>query len=559
MKRLLVLFIFLCAINFLSLNVNAQIGAGELANIDSLFLQWDNENSPGAAIGIVQDGKLIYTKGYGMANLEYKIPITPTTIFDIASISKQFTGFAISILLEQEKILFEDDIRQYIPELHDFGHTITINHLIHHTSGLRDWPGTLSLAGLRMDDVVSFDRILTMAFNQKELNFKPGSEYSYSNTGYNLLAELVQRVTGESFRKWTDINIFQPLEMTDTHFHDDHTEIVENKAYGYFIGDDGKFHADPNSLTALGSSSLYTTIYDLAKWVKNIDNPIVGGKSVIDLMFQQGILNNGDQISYAFGLTINKYRGLKRIQHSGGWASFSTYLVYFPEPHFSIIVLFNTPANSFGIAHDIADIYLEEYYMDSEIIQNETNKYKKPNVKQLERFTDNYWNEAGSYSRKIYLKNDTLMYFRGEGNENSLVPISNNEFQMLNVGVDLKVKFENKDNIKTMIVTIDDGDPIVSEAYDPASYSTSELMEFVGTFYSDELSTSYIFELQDDQLVAKHARLSNIYIKPIKKDMFSGDQWFFRNIKYERDENNQIIGMEVSNGRVRNLWFKKID
>ena len=553
MKKYFLLLI-LCSLSIISFG---QIEESQA--IDSIFTEWNKADAPGCALGIIKDGKLIYAKGYGMANLEYEIPITPTTIFDIASLSKQFTGFAVAKLLEQKQISLDDDIRQYIPELPDFGHTITIDHLLHHTSGIRDWPGTLALAGLRMDDVLSYDRILTMAFNQKELNFKPGSEYSYSNTGYNLLAELVQRVTGESFRKWTDNNIFKPLEMSNTHFHDDHTEIIKNKANGYYFDDDGKFHAAPNSLTAIGSSSLYTTIDDLAKWVKNMDNPIVGGKSVIDLMFQQGILNNGDQISYAFGLSIDKYHGLKRISHSGSWASFSTYLAYFPESQLSIIVLFNTPANSFRIAHDIADIYLEEYYTDSEIIKSETQVYKNLKVKQLEKFTADYWNEAGSYSRKIYVKNDTLRYFRGEGNESSLMPISNNEFQMLNVGVNLKVKFENKDKIPVMVVTIDEGDPIISEQYIPASYSKEQLIQFTGTFYSEELSTSYTIELHEDKLVAKHMRGSNIEFKPVKEDLFTGNQWYFSTIKFDRDDTHKIKGLLVSSGRVRNLLFKKVN
>ena len=257
-----------------------------------------------------------------MANLEHQVPITPTTVFDIASVSKQFAGMAISMLIERGDIALDDDVRKYVPELPDFGHTITIRHLVHHVSGLRDWPGTLAVAGWLMDDVISFDQILTLAYNQKDLNFEPGAEYSYSNTGFNVLAEVVARVSGETFREWTDSQIFKPLGMNDTHFHDDHTEVVPNKAYGYARDSEGNYHAVPNGLTALGSSSLYTTIDDLAKWVTNFETKNVGGEEVVERLFQRGVLNDGTQIGYAFGIGVGRYRGLRTYSHGGSWAAF---------------------------------------------------------------------------------------------------------------------------------------------------------------------------------------------------------------------------------------------
>ncbi|NIM98717.1 MAG: serine hydrolase, partial [candidate division Zixibacteria bacterium] len=329
--------------------------------VDKLFSFLNETDSPGIAVLAVRDGKVLLRKGYGLANLEHRVPITPETVFDIASISKQFCGMAISMLIEEGKISLEDDVRKYIPELPDFGQTITIDHLVHHISGIRDWGGTLGLAGWRMDDVISFEQILTMAFNQQGLNFKPGDEYTYSNTGYNLLAELVGRVTGKTFRQWTDENIFKPLGMKNTRFLDDHTEVIPNKAYGYSRSSDSKFSARLNGLTAIGSSSLYTTIDDLAQWVKNLDNPRVGGKAVLERMLIRGKLNSGRQTRYAFGLEIGTYRGLKTISHGGAWASFRTFLVHFPEQHFSVVTLLNfSPSNSTKAAYDVADIYLED-------------------------------------------------------------------------------------------------------------------------------------------------------------------------------------------------------
>ena len=285
-----------------------QTGSQADARVDELFTAFDRPDSPGAAVLVVRDSEVVYRKGFGQANLEHGVSITPSTVFDIASMSKQFAGMSIAMLVEAGRIDLEDDIRTYLPDLPDFGHTITVDHLLHHTSGIRDWPGTLAVAGWRMDDVISFEQILTMARNQQDLNFTPGAEYSYSNTGYNILAALVAQVSGQTFREWTHANLFQPLGMADTHFHDNHAEIVENRARGYARNADG-FQNLPNGLTALGSSSLYTTIDDLAKWIFNFDAGRVGGLSVIERMQQRGVLNDGEEIRYAFGQSVGEYRG----------------------------------------------------------------------------------------------------------------------------------------------------------------------------------------------------------------------------------------------------------
>ena len=327
--------------------------------VDSLFAEIDKETDPGAAVLVVRDGKVLLRRCYGLANLEYQEPVTPSTVFDVASLSKQFTGMTIAMLVEEGRISLKDDIRKYIPELPDFGHTITIDHLVHHTSGIRDWPGTLALAGSRMDDVITFDQILRMAYHQEALNFVPGSEYTYSNTGYNLLAEVVQRVSGKTFREWTHEHIFKPLGMTATHFQDNPSQVIPERANGYRRERDGEYLAVHDGLTAFGSSSLYTSIDDMGKWAMNLDNPRVGGKRMIERMFQQDTLNNGKKNAYAFGLVAGRFRGLEIMDHSGSWAAFNTFLLHFPRQNFSIVVLMNfSPADPGRIAYDIAGMYL---------------------------------------------------------------------------------------------------------------------------------------------------------------------------------------------------------
>ena len=331
------------------------------AKVDQLFAEWNKPDSPGAAIAVTRDGEIIYTQGYGTANLEYDIPITPTTIFDIASVSKQFATFAIATLAHDGKLSLDDDIRMHLPDVPDFGSTITIRHLLHHTSGLRDWVQSLVIAGVAMEDVISFKHILKMARHQKALNFEPGAAYLYSNTGYNLLAEIVERVTGDSFRDWTDTNIFKPLAMTNSHFHDDHQMILKNRAYSYQAVENGGFKHAVNNTTALGSSSLYSTVEDLAKWILNFDDTQIGEQAILDQMHQRGVLNNGEQISYALGLNIGEYRGLQTVGHSGSWRGFRSHLIRFPEQKFGVVILCNLDTfNPLGLTEKVADIYLAD-------------------------------------------------------------------------------------------------------------------------------------------------------------------------------------------------------
>lgn len=329
--------------------------------IDSLFGRWHRPDSPGAAVLVMEDGRVVHRAGYGMASLEHGVPVRPETVFDIASISKQFGAWAIAVLEAEGRLSLDDDVRRYIPELPDFGHTITLRHLVHHTSGLRDWPGTLSMAGWAWEDVLSFDQILRMAFRQRDLNFAPGEEFAYSNTGYNLMAEVVARVSGSSFREFMEQRLFGPLGMDRTHFHDDHREVVAHRAGSYAPGPDGRWRQVTNNLTALGSSSLFTTVDDLARWIEYLHEPDShpGVPDVTERMHERGVLNGGDTIAYAFGQNWDRWRGLRVASHGGSWAGFRTALHRYPDERLAIVVLANTAdMNPTALAREIAGLRL---------------------------------------------------------------------------------------------------------------------------------------------------------------------------------------------------------
>lgn len=317
--------------------------------IDELFSAY-NANTPGVAVAIVKDGQVTFKKGYGVANLEYGIPITPKTVFHIASVSKQFTAFSIYLLERQGKLSFEDDIRKYIPEMPDLGRPLKLKHLLAHTSGLRDQWALLTLAGWRMDDIITTEHVLSILRKQRELNFEPGTAFGYSNSGYTLLAEVVRRVSGLTLAEFTRKNIFDPLGMADTQFYDDFNKVVKNRAYSYEL--ENRIYQKKNlNYSNVGATSLLTTVEDLAKWTLNFETPVVGDAALLARFNAPSLLDNGEPVVYAViegetnyhakGQIVRNYRGVTLLNHGGHDAGFRAYLVRFPESRLSVITLSN--------------------------------------------------------------------------------------------------------------------------------------------------------------------------------------------------------------------------
>ncbi len=311
-------------------------------------------------MAVVQNGEVVQSRGYGLAQMEYEIPIEPSSVFHVASVSKQFTAFAVLMLAAEGRLSLDENIRVYLPELPDYGHTITIRHLLHHTSGLRDQWSLLAMAGWRMDDVITRDQILRLVVRQRELNFEPGTEYLYSNTGFTLLAEIVERVTGQLFRAWTEQHIFAPLGMESTHFHDDHRTIVPNRAYSYQSDPAGGFKKAVLSYANVGATSLFTTLDDLTKWAANFETGDIGGPDIVRRMRSRGVLNNGDTLDYAMGQAIGSYRGLLALYHAGADAGYRAYLLRFPLHRLSVVVMANLASIDAGrLARQVAELYLD--------------------------------------------------------------------------------------------------------------------------------------------------------------------------------------------------------
>ncbi len=418
MKKLLSLSIFF----FLSAATIAQTNDEASRKVDSLFASY-NSQTPGAAVAIVKDGKVIFKKGYGMADLDHNIPISPQTVFNIASVSKQFTAFAIYLLENDGKLSFDDDIRKFIPEMPGYGTPIKIRHLLAHTSGLRDQAALLAMAGWRFADIATTEQILTLIARQKGLNFTPGTVFNYSNTGYTLLAEIVQRITGKSFVEYTNEQIFRPLGMINTQFCDNYESVVKNKAESYERINNVYYHK-PLNVSNPGPSNLLTTVEDLAKWILNFEHPIVGNAKLIKAYNEPSYFDNGtrvvlrvigeDTIFHAKGQNLSHYKGVSMITHGGHAAAFRTFMGRFPQQRLAIIALSNDEHNERLQARwQIADFYIKDHLKEEKVnaspAQAEAAKPAASFPDNLINFEGEYFNEELNTSYTFKTKDNKLI------------------------------------------------------------------------------------------------------------------------------------------------------
>lgn len=329
------------------------------AAIDSIFARFQQPEMPGCVLGVIKNGDLIYQRGYGMANLDYNIPNSPQMVYYVGSVSKQFTAATILLMAQRGLISLDDPVRKYFPELPEYNKPLTIRHLVHHTGGVRDIYTLMALAGIGMQDVLSERRALGLITSQKELNFDPGADYLYSNSGYYLLALLVKRVTGKSLREYADEVLFQPLGMTNTHFHDEPEHIFKNRAFAYSPTRDGYRIDYLLHFDKVGAGGLYTTLADLAKWDRNFYDARVGGPDFVRGMVSRGVLTRGDTLTYAFGVQVDDYRGLNTVRHAGALMGFRADYVRFPEHRLSLMTLCNaSDAGPATLNNRVAELYL---------------------------------------------------------------------------------------------------------------------------------------------------------------------------------------------------------
>jgi CubicO group peptidase (beta-lactamase class C family) len=525
--------------------------------LDWLVTQRVPADAPGLALAVVQDGRVVFERGWGLASLEYGVPITPSTVFHVASVSKQFTAFAITLLAQQGKLSVDDELRKHLPEIHDFGKPITLRHLLYHTSGLRDQWDLLVLAGWRLDDVITQEDILTLLRRQRELNFAPGDEHLYCNSGYTLLAEVVGRVSGKPFVEFTRDTMFRPLGMTNTHFHLDHERVVPNMAYSYSPRSGGGYGKSVLSYANVGATSLFTTVEDLARWIANFEDAKVGGPEVRRQMQEKGKLNSGTEIDYGFGLVIGELRQARTISHGGADAGYRSYLLWLPEHHLGVALLSNLGTMDVGgLAQMAAEVFLQ-----GKLAPLPTRTQPDPQAKPaypvlstlLERYAGRYRGGSGRVI-SIVREGDRLSGDISAGTMQTLTPTGEHEFLVAETKA--RVVFAKLDSGKAAQYTVElDGERRVYQRLDAADEVPPTLPDYIGRYRSDELDMSCAVQVDEGRLVVLHRRHGEIPLRPVARDRFSGSN--LGALQFERDSGGKITGFKLTTGRVRDLRFER--
>jgi CubicO group peptidase (beta-lactamase class C family) len=531
------------------------------AQVDALFSAWDKPTSPGCAIAVMQGGKIVYEHGYGMADLDHDIPITPDTVFHVASVSKQFTAGSILLLAAEGKLNVDDPVRKYLPEVPDFGTPVTLRQLANHTSGMRDQWNLLQLAGWRYSlDLITDEDVMSVIARQKGLNFKPGSEYLYSNAGFTLLAQVVKKVSGKSIREFTTERIFTPLGMSRTHFRDDHAEIVKGMAYGY-VPKNGTFALANTQFDTTGATSLLTTVRDLVKWDENFYAPKVGTAAIWAQAQQSAVLTSGAKTGYGFGLWAGDYRGQPFVYHSGSDAGYRADLIRFPKQHFSVAALCNLSTSAPGnLTRGIADIYLAKELRPKDA----DDVYIALADDQLAPTAGLYVNPNEDQPLRVYMDGHKLMATFSpapDAKTYELKALGKNRFRPQGLPQILEMTAASGSAPAHIKVVFND--PVTVPQTFTQSAATGAfglggraLADFTGRYHSDEIDATYTVAVDGDHLTISTLKRHPTRLYPASVDLFDSD---FAKMRFTRDKAGKVTGVVFNTGRIRNFPLIKIN
>ena len=545
--------------------------ASELASkVDAIFSARSKPGVPGCAVGVYRAGEVLFSRGYGLANLEHDLPIKTDSVFDIASIAKQFTAMAILLLEREGKISLDDDIRKYVPEVPDYGRPIRLHHLLHHTSGLRDYVGLLGLAGLG-NDVVKDEDLLFVLHQQKAPNFSAGTEWQYSNTGYFLLALVVKRVTGMKFSAFAKEYIFDPLGMKHTMILDDHEAVVRDRATGYVLRKEARgFRTAISRWEHAGASRLATTVDDLARWDANFYEPVVGDRTTIEKLRTPGKLDDGKPLDYALGLFAETVNGRHVEQHTGETGGYVSDLIRFPTERLTVACLCNLEGDAktapWDLAPAVADLFLParatpDASTGTPAAAGDAAPPKKPEYKpsaaELEEIVGSYYDPITFMVRTLAVEHgQVLVGFQLEpgGTTRTYAPESPRTFALPGEAARFVFEPPTRSSPAHIVRTVGDERPTTLVRFEPAALPPSALAEYVGRYLSDEIPRDLQIVVVDGKLrSATWGRTSDPDpFTALARDVFKAEEGGMR---FERDERGRVRGFRISGEGFHGIRF----
>ncbi len=534
--------------------------------IEQIFAHYTQPGSPGCALAVVKSGEIIFQGAYGLANLEIEAPLTPKSVFNIGSMSKQFTAFAVALLAAGDELSFDDDLRRHLPEMHDFGKTITLRHLIHHTSGIRDsFPALLALAEWRDTDATTTQDVFKLLTSQRGLNFTPGAEFEYANSNYVLLAKICEQVSGQSFAEFCREHIFEPLGMRDARVNASYYDLIPGRAVGYYDnGQDGWINA-PLTDAVVGPTNIYTTVLDLVKWDHNFYTGAVGREAVCAQMHQPGQLSNGKKLDYAFGLEVgpaHQHRGWQMVEHGGSQGGYASWMIRFPEAELSVVLLCNHfmwEARDYALR--VADLFLDAHPTQKTEAADPTftGDPVKLSATQLAGHVGSYFDPEHVALRSITLAEGKLQF---EGLD--LIPLGENHF-CFEVEPQTQVVFTpSKDGQAAEMKTVTSSGAYLYRRVDAVSPTPNDLVAYDGRYYSPELDLYWTVALDGDHLTVQRRKYNDSQLSPLFEDTFRDDWTPLMGyptsyvLQFKRNNAGEITGLSVSGNGVRQLRFERV-
>jgi CubicO group peptidase (beta-lactamase class C family) len=531
----------------------AASSASSTERLDRVFARFAGRGTPGCAVGIAQRGQPATTRAYGMADLEHGVPLTPETIFEAGSVTKQFTAAAVVLLELDGRLSLDDDVRKHVPELPDYGTPITIRHLLNHTSGLRDWGSVADLAGWpRTTRVYDNEIALDIAARQRALNYRPGELYSYTNTGYNLLAVIVGRVSGVPLAQFTRTRLFEPLGLTRTSWRDDFTRVVPGRAVAYEARSDSAggipFRMDMPFENAHGNGGLLTTVGDLLRWTENLETGRVGGARFLAEMHRQGLLTDGRRIDYASGLVATRHRGLREVSHSGSTAGYRAWLGRYPEQQVTVAVLCNhAGAGATDLAHEAADLVLPAQ-PDASMRAASPAGVTLPAAVLATR--------AGSY--RDTRTGEVLRLAATDGTLRlGSAPLTARSAWTFQAGPGRTLAFDSSATASARVALVSrtaDGDARRYEPVADVRPTAAQLAAYAGRYASDEVETAYTLRVADGALRARGRYGAEVTLRPLYADAFDAGG---RTVRFVRDASDAVVGLDMGNSRAWQVRFTK--
>ena len=523
---------------------------------DSVFSSC--EGQAGCAVGVMHNNKLVYQNGYGYSNMDLKTSVSPSTVFEVGTLSMHFTAAGIMLLEDAGKLSLDDEIQKYLPEIPVYKEgKITLRHLLTHSSGLRDYIVLIMAAGNPLDIAYDNKKALTSLSKQQALCVEPGSTYRFSQSNYTLLAMIIERVSKQSFPQYMQEHLFQPAGMSSSLVYNNPNEVIENRATGYDGQSPNYERILSDHFLANGSSRIMTNVNDFVKWNRFLNEKRLSNQSLLEKLSRVTTLNNGREMTYRFGLEGGQFARHNMIAHNGYGFGFNAMYLHFPDESMSIVAMSNNiNISAPGKAYDLAEAILppiQSEDMPSNL--QSTHKFVRLSNKKLSAFASDYFSLNNGYLRRVYLQNDTLRLEVNANTTSTLVPISKSEFTILNAQSAVNIAFEKSSDGYQMIVSIDDREPAIYNSYDKASYDSANLNQFKGSFFSEELGVSYRIGVEGKNLATYVGERKLVdYVSAMENNFTSEHDGY---ITFQKNRKGEITGFVLSDYSLGSITFTK--